>query len=251
MEDLSKLHRNIDRFYSTGYLACWCSIVRSDWSRFLAEIFNNESNDGNKLQESNDCKLLDVGCGPSNRDEVERFKTNAEDAFQWQHYFDFVSDLEPNTPIEDIMHRTRNAIKKIVFCDVTKENLFSTSDDEVVNYCQYFNDKIEEKFNSFDIIIASLVFDVVAVNRKMFKDALENVVRYLKPGGHIIIQGSLGEHCYTVGSSMFPAMTADKDLVFGIFQELQLDVVKWQTINSEPGPDPTWGTTHYFSLLRK
>ena len=47
----------------------------------------------------------------SNRDEVERFKTNAEDAFQWQHYFDFVSDLEPNTPIEDIMHRTRNAIK--------------------------------------------------------------------------------------------------------------------------------------------
>ena len=47
----------------------------------------------------------------SNRDEVERFKTNAEDAFQWQHYFDFVSDLEPNTPIEDIVHRTRNAIK--------------------------------------------------------------------------------------------------------------------------------------------
>ena len=42
MEDLSKLHKNIDRFYSTGYLACWCSIVRSDWSRFLAEIFNNE-----------------------------------------------------------------------------------------------------------------------------------------------------------------------------------------------------------------
>ena len=32
----------------------------------------------------------------------------------------------------------------------------------------------------------------------------------MKPGGHIVIQGSLGEHCYTVGSSMFPAMTADK-----------------------------------------
>ena len=64
------------------------------------------------------------------------------------------------------------SFQKIVFCDVTKENLFSTSDDEVVNYCQYFNDKTEEKFNSFDIIIASLVFDVVAVNRKMFKGGL-------------------------------------------------------------------------------
>ena len=62
--------------------------------------------------------------------------------------------------------------QKIVFCDVTKENLFSNSDDEVVNYCQYFNDKIEEKYLSFDIIIASLVFDVVAVNRKMFKGGL-------------------------------------------------------------------------------
>ena len=52
----------------------------------------------------------------SNRDEVERFKTNAEDAFQWQHYFDFVGDLEPNTPVEDIMHRTRNAIKVCTWC---------------------------------------------------------------------------------------------------------------------------------------
>ena len=49
----------------------------------------------------------------SNRDEVARFKSNAEDAFQWQHYFDFFSDLEPNTPLEDIMLRTRNAIKVI------------------------------------------------------------------------------------------------------------------------------------------
>ena len=84
---------------------------------------------------SKDCKLLDVGCGPSianiisasksfshitmadyltsNRDEVARFKSDAEDAFQWQHYFDFCGDLEPNTPIEDIMQRTRNAIKVI------------------------------------------------------------------------------------------------------------------------------------------
>ena len=73
--------------------------------------------------------------------------------------------------------------QKIVFCDVTKENLFSTSDDEVVNYCQYFNDKIEEKFNSFDIIIASLVFDVVAVNRKMFKGSLisECIFTFVRP----------------------------------------------------------------------
>ena len=45
----------------------------------------------------------------------------------------------------------------------------------------------------------------------------------MKPGGHIVIQGSLGEHCYTVGSSMFPAMTADKGSLIseGIFNLVQ------------------------------
>ena len=94
------------------------------------------SNDGSDLVNSKDCKLLDVGCGPSianiisasklfshitmadyltsNRDEVARFKSDAEDAFQWQHYFDFCADLEPNTSLEDIMQRTRNAINVIL-----------------------------------------------------------------------------------------------------------------------------------------
>ena len=94
------------------------------------------------------------------------------------------------------------------------------------------------------VIIASLVFDVVAVNRKMFKDALENVISCLKTGGYIVIQGSLGEHIYSVGSAVFPAMTADESLILSIFQDLQLQVLKWQLSNSSL-------TTHYFCLLRK
>merc|ERR1712156_1036491 len=102
MEDLSKLHSDIDRFYSKGYLACWCSIVRTDWSRFLAGVFGvSGSDESGIVVSSKDCKLLDVGCGPSianiisasksfshitmadyltsNRDEVARFKSDAED----------------------------------------------------------------------------------------------------------------------------------------------------------------------------
>ncbi len=52
-------------------------------------------------------------------------------------------------------------------------------------------DKIDR--SSFDVIIASLVFDVVAVSEKMFKTALSNVLQYLKPGGLILIHGSLGK----------------------------------------------------------
>ena len=113
--------------------------------------------------------------------------------------------------------------------------MFYPSNDDIL--------KIEEFDFDFDFIIASLIFDVVAVNRKMFKDALENVIRYLKPGGHIVVQGSLGEHVYTVGSAAFPVMTADEDLILGIFQELKLQVVKWKL--------DVHLTTHYFCLLKK
>ena len=90
--------------------------------------------------------------------------------------------------------------QKIVFCDVTKENLFSNSDDEVVNYCQYFNDKIEEKYNSFDIIIASLVFDVVAVNRKMFKGGL------ISEGIFTFVQ-STKKHTKSISYTFFTLLT--------------------------------------------
>ena len=58
-----------------------------------------------------------------------------------------------------------------------------------------------------DLVIASLVFDVVAVTDKMFRSCLANVTdNALRQGGLIVIQGSLNEKCYTVGSSVFPGM---------------------------------------------
>ena len=114
-----------------------------------------------------------------------------------------------------------------MFCDVTKEDVFDTR----IN--------IEE----FDIIIASLVFDVVAVNKQMFQSALRNVLQYLKPGGFIIIQGSIGEHVYTVGSAMFPAMNATEELILDIFKEEHLEVKHMELCEKL--------TTHYYAILQK
>ena len=55
-----------------------------------------------------------------------------------------------------------------------------------------------------DLVIASLVFDVVAVTDKMFRSCLANVTdNALRQGGLIVIQGSLNEKCYPVGTE-FP-----------------------------------------------
>ena len=77
----------------------------------------------------------------------------------------------------------------------------------------------------------------------MYKNALENVLRYLKTGGLILIHGSIGEHQYSVGSTLFPAMTADEEMLFEIFKELTLKILKWEKCVKV--------TTHYYTILQK
>ena len=50
----------------------------------------------------------------------------------------------------------------VYFCDVTLEEMFVVP------------------VNQFNVIIASLVFDVVAISDKMYIAALKNVLQYLK-----------------------------------------------------------------------
>ena len=121
------------------------------------------------------------------------------------------------------------SLKRVIFCDISKTDIFGS---------------IHQDVHNFDIIIASLVFDVVAVDRSMFKDALNHVLQYLKPGGGLIlIQGSLGEYQYSVGSAIFPAMNADEPMIKSIFQECQLELLQWELCVKL--------TTHYYALLRK
>ena len=152
------MHRDIDPFYSKGYLNCWCSNVKKEWTEFLHRVFAQIIKPSFISKGSNvTCeKLLDIGCGPSianiitaskyinhitmadylksNRTEVERFVDNKnadEPGFEWMHYFQFVSDLEHDTNVEDIIERTRNSIEvnmKYFFGNYEKLNIFSESD---------------------------------------------------------------------------------------------------------------------------
>ena len=142
--ELSKLHRDIDPFYSKGYLNCWCADVKKEWTEFLHRVFAQiiepsfiSFHGSNDLKNTQNCdKLLDIGCGPSianiisaskyfnritmadyltsNRNEVERFvNENPDDlpGFEWMHYYQYVSDLEHDPNVEDIIQRTRNSIE--------------------------------------------------------------------------------------------------------------------------------------------
>ena len=113
------------------------------------------------------------------------------------------------------------------FCDVTSPTQLFHVDDLIA-----------------DVVIASLVFDVVAVTDKMFRSCLTNVIeKALKPDGLIVVQGSLHEKCYTVGSAVFPVMEISQDRLLAIFEECGLDLVKFELCVKY--------STHYFALLKR
>lgn len=111
----------------------------------------------------------------SNRDEVQKFWIGSDDAFGWKHYFNFVGVLELNPEVKTIEERTRNAIKGVYFCDITRsgQEMFMISETQ-----------------TFDVIIASLVFDVVANSEALFEKSLKNVQDFLAQNGLLIIQGT-------------------------------------------------------------
>lgn len=94
-----------------------------------------------------------------------------------------------------------------------------------------------------DVIIASLVFDVVAVSDSMYISALKNVLQYLKPNGVILIHGSLHETQYSVGACLFPVMNVDEVRLRDIFESCELNVIKLELRVKV--------TTHYFTILQK
>jgi len=245
-ENLKQLHSKVDKFYSNGYLQTWCGSVREEWTEFLDRIFSIIV--PSLLPEVEDPIVIDVGCGPSisniisaskwskkiymadylesNRKEVEAFWKDLDGGFRWDHYFNFLGVLELQPNVKEIENRTRQSIRGVYYCDVTDNKVFHVDD------------------LTGDLVIASLVFDVVAVTDKMFRSCLANVTdNALRQGGLIVIQGSLNEKCYTVGSSVFPVMDISQDRLLDIFRQCGLQVIKFELCIKY--------STHYFALCRK
>ena len=157
---------------------------------------------------------------------MNRFWSGASDAFRWKHYFRFAGVLELNPDWKSIRQRTRDAIKGVYFCDVTKDE-----------------DMFVVDVPKADAVVASLVLDVVAVTDHSFAAALKNLKARLKPKGILVMQGSLGEGKYTVGGAAFPVMNVDEERLRGIFGGCGFRVRKWETCVKE--------TTHYFTVLQQ
>ena len=181
-EELTALHQKLNLHYPQSYLLAWAQGVRPDWAEFLHKVFTEDVPALLSVGEA-ERRVLDLGCGPSianiisasswsrriymaellegNRREITKYLARAEDAWDWSPYFDFHSQLETNQDPVSLEQRVRKSITGILECDLATDQVFDKS---------VFDQQV-------DIMICSLVFDVVCTDTEQFKLVLTRALR--------------------------------------------------------------------------
>ena len=74
-----------------------------------------------------------------------------------------------------------------------------------------------------DVLICSLVFDVVCTDPSSLEVVMTRALTCLKQDGLMVVQGSLGEERYCVGSAVFPVLNIDQKTLLEVFENLSLE----------------------------
>ena len=259
MDEAKRKHKEIEDYYAEGYLRTWCGTVRESWMRFLHETAKRINSEMSNIENEKSFKeVIDIGCGPSpaniisisgmtnvrvvmsdllssNRQSIENFlkeeDTNGnygdDHSADLMKAFEFVAKLEQGEnvgykDIREILSRTKESVEAIVELDISKEIR-------------------GDLLGRFDVVIASLVFDVVCMDKEQFRKVLGNAVKLLKSDGVILIQGSFDESLYTVGAKWFPVLNISRDDLYGVIEDCDLKIcdLKSEKRHSE----------HYFVAL--
>ncbi|KAM4015587.1 indolethylamine N-methyltransferase-like [Anomaloglossus baeobatrachus] len=129
--------------------------------------------------------------------ELKRWVDERTGAFDWGHaaklhaYIDIKSDQ-----LENKEQNVRSALYHVVKCDLEKENMM----DPIV-------------LPPADCVISFWLLDAISKDQDDYRRHLRKFSKLLKPGGHIILIGSLDATYYTVGKHKFHILTYDENFV--------------------------------------
>ena len=135
--------------------------------------------------------------------------------------------MEINPDPASIEERVRSSVAGVIECNLATEEVFGKG-------------VLKEEV---DVLICSLVFDVVCTEPGQLEVVMRRAMKSMSREGLMVVQGSLGEERYCVGSAVFPVLNIDQDTLFTVFQNLSLEVVRWETT--------VRCSTHYFTVLRR
>ncbi|XP_072282741.1 indolethylamine N-methyltransferase-like isoform X2 [Pyxicephalus adspersus] len=179
--------------------------------------------------------LIDIGTGPTiyqllsacesfpyifasdftdqNRQEFEKWLKNDPEAFDWSEIVKTVCEIEGKSDKwEEKQDRLRSRIQKVLKCDVNKSNPL---------------DPVE--IPPADCLITSLCLETACKDLDAYYSAIRNITKLLRPGGHLVVIGALGNTYYRVQQKDFFCLSLREDTVINAitqagYKVLSMDV---------------------------
>ncbi|XP_075696787.1 nicotinamide N-methyltransferase-like [Rhinoderma darwinii] len=129
--------------------------------------------------------------------ELKRWVDERTGAFYWGHTSKLLQEKEENSDqFQDQEAKLRSAIQHVVKYDLEKENMT----DPLV-------------LPPADCVISACLLDAISKDQDDYIRYLRKFTRLLKPGGHLMLIGTLGTTYFTVGKDKFHSFTYDEDFV--------------------------------------
>ncbi|XP_071969436.1 nicotinamide N-methyltransferase-like [Engystomops pustulosus] len=129
--------------------------------------------------------------------ELKRWVDTRTGAFDWCHAAQLHVDIEGKSDqLEDKEGKVRSALQHVIKCNLEKENMTEPID-----------------LPPADCIITALLLDHICKEQDDYIKYIRKFSKLLKPGGHMIIFGSLGTTYITIGKDKIHVFTYDEDLV--------------------------------------
>ncbi|XP_063293008.1 nicotinamide N-methyltransferase-like [Pelobates fuscus] len=204
--------------------------------------------------------LIDIGTGPSiyqllsacqafksiiatdftdkNRQELEKWLKREPGAYDWSDFSKVVCELEGDREKwREKEEKLRSTIKHVLRCDVTKSNPL----DPLV-------------ISPADGLISTLCLETACKDINSYRSALRNITSLLKPGGHLVLIGVLGDSFYKVGQQTFFCLPLDAQTVRGAVEDAgytikEMDVFLIPDVASHLDITDSYG--NFFLVARK
>ncbi|KAM5132142.1 nicotinamide N-methyltransferase-like [Mantella aurantiaca] len=210
----------LSSFDPKAYLSSFCTLgsVRDGILKFrlqkLYETFGPGGIGGDVL--------IDIGTGPTiyqllsacesfpyivasdftdqNRQELEKWLKDDPEAFDWSDIVKTVCEIEGKSRDKwgEKQSKLRSRVQKVLKCDVTESNPLDPAE-----------------VPPADCLITSLCLETACKDLEAYRCAIQNITRLLRPGGHLVVIGSLGNTYYTVLEKTFFCLPLDEDAVRG------------------------------------
>ena len=232
------------RFDALSFLRTRYANLEAERSQFYRRCFHEFYQKYHTQWDTATTRLLEFGGGPSivplisaapfvseivfaeyaesNRKEVQLWKDNNPNAYDWSPYFeDIVNKLEGNADSEAAKVRERilrDRIRRVIPCDIKADEKFLLGSEDVRE--------------QFDIISQNGCIESAVNSPSEFLKCLAKLKTLLKPSGLLIGVQFLGASWYEVQGQKYHNFPLNEEVVLTLFQQAGFTILEKQNTSA-------------------